>query len=30
MIDGWIINGEQVNGGWMVHEWQINGWLLGQ
>lgn len=32
-VDGWIMNGEQINGGWMVQEWenrwQINGWFLG-
>lgn len=30
---GWIMNGGQVYGGWVVHEWgdgwQINGWVLG-
>lgn len=33
IVDGWIMNGEQINGGWMVQEWgtrwQINGWFLG-
>lgn len=33
IVDGWITNDEQVNGGWMVQEWgnrwQINGWFLG-
>lgn len=33
IVDGWIMNDEQINGGWMVQEWgnrwQINGWFLG-